>query len=278
MAYSKQVIKLPFPFVGNKHKILNRLDKINFPINKDTLIVDVFGGSGLLTSYFNIRYPNNKIIYNDYSKNNKYFISTIKNDDLISRINKFLDYANILTESITREDKLPQHISDKIYKYILKNIPEYNNTYIVQNIINSNISFNSSPLSSSHIMYNRLRKTHYPYFNEYQHLLFPNIQNIKFEHLEYKSLLSSLKNYQNIFYIIDPPYIHTRDDYYSKTYNISDLLNILYFTLNHKCILFESLDGRVKEMFKLLAQMQNFKKYKIIKSEDTNEIIILTNL
>lgn len=82
-------MSLQFPFIGNKSNHLKILDGIEFPINSKTVIVDVFGGSGVLSSYFAKRYPNNQVIYNDFD----HFVDLVKNKDIIKRINNVLNYS-----------------------------------------------------------------------------------------------------------------------------------------------------------------------------------------
>lgn len=63
----------PIAFTGNKryalkhiYKLLEELQNQGKYLDEDTIIVDVFGGSGLLANFFKELYPNNTVIYNDF--------------------------------------------------------------------------------------------------------------------------------------------------------------------------------------------------------------------
>ena len=112
--------KPPLPFIGNKNKYIKYINVILIPylkhnglIDDKTIIVDVFGGSGILSHIFAFNFPNNQIIYNDYDNYTQY----LKHDNLI-KLNKILHYLrNIFddypTDKITAEENEKEHIFDK---------------------------------------------------------------------------------------------------------------------------------------------------------------------
>ncbi len=62
----KRYTQAPLPFQGQKRRFTKYFEKAldNYP---DTAIyVDLFGGSGLLSHVVKSKYPNAKVIYNDF--------------------------------------------------------------------------------------------------------------------------------------------------------------------------------------------------------------------
>lgn len=64
---------------------------MSFP--NGSIIVDVFGGSGILSHLFSILYPNCTIIYNDYD----YYTRLFK-PEVIEKINRILQYSRDVME------------------------------------------------------------------------------------------------------------------------------------------------------------------------------------
>lgn len=65
--YKQVTKKAPLSFTGNKRNALKTLYECcksgDIVVGDDTVIVDVFGGSGLLSNFFKQLYPNNTVIY-----------------------------------------------------------------------------------------------------------------------------------------------------------------------------------------------------------------------
>lgn len=83
-------LKSPFPFQGQKRFYAQKLIDYDFGklINDKTIIVDVFGGSGLMSHVFAYKYPKNKVIYNDYD----HFYEVLKKGSKIVKIiNRCMD-------------------------------------------------------------------------------------------------------------------------------------------------------------------------------------------
>lgn len=57
----------PIPFTGQKRHFLKQLREAITPIvQPDTIIIDLFGGSGLMAHNAKRWFPNNRVIWNDY--------------------------------------------------------------------------------------------------------------------------------------------------------------------------------------------------------------------
>lgn len=100
------ISKPPLPFQGNKSRWISVLPKLFKQIDAD-VIVDAYGGSGLLSHIAKLASPRSKVYYNDY-------------DNYSARLAK-IDQTNALKERIWQvvkdceaDARLPEHIKSKI--------------------------------------------------------------------------------------------------------------------------------------------------------------------
>lgn len=60
----------PLSFLGQKKNMLKvffRVLEKYFKIDNDMVFLDLFGGSGLLSHHLKCRYPNNRVVWNDFN-------------------------------------------------------------------------------------------------------------------------------------------------------------------------------------------------------------------
>lgn len=110
---SKLRIKPPLPFVGNKKAYLKlfrqKLESTGIDWNEWT-IVDLFGGSGILSHNFKHRYPRARVIRNDF-------------DDYRTRLEN-ATYTEEIRENIklltpfSRTKHIPTEAGEKILAYL----------------------------------------------------------------------------------------------------------------------------------------------------------------
>jgi len=63
---TKQFKAAPLPFLGQKRRFLNHVTQVIEECPDDTIYVDLFGGSGLLSYTVKKEKPNATVIYNDF--------------------------------------------------------------------------------------------------------------------------------------------------------------------------------------------------------------------
>lgn len=237
-------LKSPFPFQGQKRFYAQKLRDFDFGklINDKTIIVDVFGGSGLMSHVFASKYPKNKVIYNDFDN----FYEVLKKDskivkvinECIDKIGKSVDFSKYdKQEKLSVEDRnkiknivdtaLKQNENVKNIKYIIKFFASY-------------LGFGGQQHLNSDL-YNKWtgKKLNHP-----EGYILPNME---ITHEDFKVLLNKFKSNKNVFYIFDPPYLFTDKSSYNadKKLNFWSLTDSFYmldfiFDYVNKCILFES--------------------------------------
>lgn len=62
----KEYLSAPLPFVGQKRMFAQKIIEVLKEYPDDSIFVDLFGGSGLLSHITKREKPNARVIYNDY--------------------------------------------------------------------------------------------------------------------------------------------------------------------------------------------------------------------
>ena len=171
----------PLPFIGNKTKWIK--DLIKYFVNnhnkfKDFVFVDVFGGSGIVSSLLAKLYPNNKIIYNDYDN----YTSLLKPSS-INKLNQLRREIYEITKNYKKDAPINSNDSLKIKRLIIKYYPNYNNNVRLKNVLAGWLMFNASNFNIENIFYNRVNSSDFDILYDY----LPD--NVIIEHLDYEDLL-----------------------------------------------------------------------------------------
>ena len=78
----KHYLSAPLPFVGQKRMFAKEFIKILKQYPEDTVFVDLFGGSGLLSHITKCQKPNATVVYNDFD-NYRYRLENIPRTNLL---------------------------------------------------------------------------------------------------------------------------------------------------------------------------------------------------
>lgn len=234
--------KAPLPFVGNKHKYVSYINKYTIPylkknniINDDKIIVDVFGGSGILSHVFAYNFPNNQIVYNDYDNYTKYL-----KPENIQKFNKVLSYIRNIFNSLHTDKITDDKLKTKIINIIKSEFPKFEGTY-AEHLFNSCLTFYSQvPITEANALYDKYI-----------------LANMKITHLDYNELFDEFKKYKNIFYIIDPPYYDTNIKSYSDNLESDESVKVLKFAATHNSLYFESTKFKLNKIIRELKQKYN---------------------
>lgn len=257
----------PLPFNGNKRNWVNHILKQfeKYTIPEDTVIVDLFGGSGLLAHLFAHMYPNNKIIYNDYDN----YIDLLK-PEVINKINEITSWGRELMneKGIKKESKIDMENKKIIlnkFKEVLGEDWEQNEK--LKNIICANFCF-SGRNNFNGFLYNKLTtKVYLPKFNISDYIL-PNIEVV---HKDYKELLNDLIDLklkpEKILFILDPPYLSTSKSFYKGErhketdekgdaiyWGIEKTCDVIDICLEYKTLLFESDRSEILPLIKIIEK------------------------
>ncbi len=223
----------PLPFQGQKRNFLTQFKEALKEYPKNAIYVDLFGGSGLLSHTVKSEYPNAKVIYNDYDHYKKRLAAIPSTNKLIADL-----------KPILKDVPSKQRITGKYRNDALKLIKQADKKGYVDFItLSSNLLFSMNYVNNytdfeKQTLYMRLRKSKY---NGDGYL-----KDVEFVCAEYKELYLKYKDYQNVVFLVDPPYLSTDCSTYKNYWRLSDYLDVLkvlkasnyfYFTSNKSSVI-----------------------------------------
>ena len=197
----------PLPFIGQKRNFIRSFCEVlndNIQgLGEDWTIVDVFGGSGLLSHHAKRLKPHAKVIYNDFDN----YAQRLKHIDDTNRLRRQL--VEVLKDTPSRNK-----IDDKTHALILEIINNFDGFVDIDCLVawfsfsgrqseNLNQIFNQPPL------YNKLRMNDYPDATGY-------LTGVEVVSTSFDELLPEYINNEKTLLILDPPYLFSEQRIYRK--------------------------------------------------------------
>lgn len=213
--------KAPLPFTGQKRFFLKAfLQRLNEMIKDDgegVTIIDVFGGSGLLSHHAKRLKPKARVIYNDlqgYSQN-------IKN---IDRINAMRAEIYEIIKDAPRKSQLSDTMREQINP-ILDKYKDVDPTFAkVFLLFSSNCQAVESTLEAVK------KETWYPRCQGVDYKADGYLDGLEICSLDFRDCINRYKDIPNKLLILDPPYLFSQQKNYIATFNLADFLELLELT------------------------------------------------
>ncbi|MDG4947387.1 hypothetical protein NYR72_12435 [Actinobacillus equuli subsp. haemolyticus] len=216
MANQTHFKQAPLPFVGQKRMFLKHFERLlneNIPDDGDGwTIIDAFGGSGLLSHVAKQLKPKATVIYNDFDG----YSERLMHIDDINRLRR--DIFPLLVK-YPKQKKVPNSVKAQIIK-IIKGF----DGYINEHILCSWLCFSGQQVKTLDDLFkedfwNCIRKSDYPSADGY-------LDGIEVVSESFHSLLPKYTNNPKALFVLDPPYLCTRQESY-KQENYFDLVDFL---------------------------------------------------
>lgn len=230
----------PLPFQGQKRGFLSKYKQVIECLPDDVIIVDLFGGSGLLSRAAKDIKPNATVVYNDYDN----YVDRIADIDRTNII--IADIRNVLKGYVKGE-----RLTDKHKSVVMSLLDSYN---VVKSIdyktIASNLLFSGKFIKNyedfkKHTFYNNLS---FGIYNADNYL-----DGLIIEHDDYEVIYNKYQKLKNVVYIFDPPYLFTDVDSYKMMWTLGDYVKLIKLLYNNKYIYFTSNKSMLLELFTALA-------------------------
>ena len=218
----------PLPFQGQKRRFAS-----SFPLalselkekQEISIVVDLFGGSGLLSHIAKQILPDAKVIYNDFDN----YTRRLRN---IDQTNKLLSDIRAILGGVCKTNKA---IDNDVKLLILERVKQEENAGFVDYItLSSSLMFSAKYVTnyadlSKEKFYNNVKACDYD-FNVTEYL-----DGLDIVSCDYKELYQKYKDVPGVVFIIDPPYLSTdtttyNSDKYWKLRDYLDVLNVLVGT------------------------------------------------
>lgn len=228
----------PLPFVGQKRMFASQFVNHLKQVDDNTIFVDLFGGSGLLSHLAKRTKPNTKVIYNDYD----YYTERLKH---IPTTNKLItDIRSIVGSNVPKAKKLSEEVKQAILHRILQEQKIIG--YIDYITLSPSLFFsmkyaNNFEELSKHSFYNSIRCTDYPIADDY-------IEGLEIVHEDYRVLFNKYKDLPNVVFLVDPPYLSTDVKTYTMSWKLNDYLDVLTVLKGHSYIYFTSNKSSILEL------------------------------
>lgn len=206
----------PLPFQGQKRNFVVEFCKEISQLPDDTIFVDLFGGSGLLSRAAKDVKPNCRVVYNDFDN----FQMRVK---AIPVTNAILSDLRLLFKEVEKEKKIPSELREKAISLI----EGYSKISYVDIItISSSLLFSPKyatsldSLKNESTFYNCIRQSDYKHADDY-------FYGLECRSTDFRMLYEEFKNSKKVFFICDPPYLNTDVSMYSCYWKLRDYLDVL---------------------------------------------------
>lgn len=246
-----QYNKPPLVFMGNKKNMLKHIKQVlqdmqgDGYINDETIFLDVFGGSGLISHNIKQWYPKNRVIWNDYDNYQKRLDGISDTEILRAKIYEVFG-INDSQEKATQAQK--QEILDFIKDF------ESKGHYVDYVSLSTYLLFcgtyaDSFETLSKHGFYNRIPKGALCEAKDY-------LQGVERVQQDFKALLDSYSHIQNKILILDPPYLQTQVGNYKDCFKLGQFFDLIQ-RVSRPYIFFGSENSDIVESFEYFKAHNN---------------------
>ena len=231
-------VNAPLPFCGQKRYCVKKFIEIldNYP--SDAVYLDLFGGSGLLSHNVKEKYPNSRVIFNDYD-------NYLKRLELIPITNEILKNIQFLIRKSNNQLQMDLEEKNQIIEIIENFIKEYGvekidfETISTKLLFCSKIAYNIEELRKKKF-YNRPWKT-LKFYKKGTFL--HNVEVIRgdVEITDFRKVYEKYSNISNLVLILDPPYLQTDNSRYNKSmWRAKEFIDVVKLMVKKRFIFFSS--------------------------------------
>lgn len=262
----------PLPFQGSKRYFINLiintlldLESQGF-ITRDTIFVEVFGGSGIISHNIKRVFSNNHVVWNDYDD----YESRLKN---IEATNELLEKIDVIRQKNKAGFRVSEDSKNEILALIQNELDTGNYvdfiTLSAYLLFQSNYAQNIDDLKK-YAFY--ARSSSFKPFVLYGYL--ENVERISCDFAE------AIKQYegQNAFFIYDPPYLFSNEKAYSAKWSMRNFLQLMALA-TPPFIFFSHTDSGILDFIECFSGFENIqikqKQRTLTKTKTYEEYMIL---
>lgn len=240
-------LSAPLPFVGQKRMFAKEFIKVLSQFPENTVFVDLFGGSGLLSHITKCQKPDATVVYNDFDNYRKRMVHIPQTNRLIADIREIVG------------DSVPRHrpITGELRELIFNRIEQENEMtgYIDFITLSSSLMFSMKYQLSiegmrKEVLYNNIRKANYPECSDY-------LDGLEIVSCDYKVLFEKYKDTPGVVFLVDPPYLSTDVGTYNMYWRMSDYLDVLNVLAGHSFVYFTSNKSSILELCEWIGKNRN---------------------
>lgn len=238
----KVYMSAPLPFMGQKRRFIGEFKKILNRYPADITVVDLFGGSGLLSHTAKRIKPKARVIYNDYDGYSERLAH-------IEETNATLSIIREIAAVVPRHKALPENIKASILQVILE--AERNTGYVDYVTLSSSLLFSSQYAKN----YEELAKEKfYSKARRNDYMADGYLDGLEITHEDYKTVFEQYKDEPRALFLVDPPYLSTEVSPYRMSWRLSDYLDVLSVLEGHSYVYFTSNKSGIIELCEWLGR------------------------
>ena len=201
-------------------------------------VVDLFGGSGLLSRVAKDMLPDARVVYNDFDN----FCFRLEH---IAETNELLEMIRPKVASVPTDKKIPDETRRELLELFADR--EINGYFVDYLTLSGSLLFSGTWVKthsemSRQTFYNRLVATNYKADNY--------LDGLEITFKDYRELFAEHCSDRNTLFLIDPPYLQTDvKAYKSETYwQLKDYLDVLALLKGTKYVFFTSGKSQIIEL------------------------------
>ena len=210
----------PLPFMGQKRRFVKEFRKVLAEYPDDVTIVDLFGGSGILSHTAKAVKPNAVVVYNDFDNFRKRL-------EHIPHTNALLDKIRPLACSVDKLHRIPNDVRDRIRELVREE--EQKVGFVDFYTISQSLMFSMKYATSlgeilKSTLYNRMVGNGYDAEGY--------LDGLTIVSEDYKVLFERYKDMPNVLFVLDPPYLSTDVGAYTEYWSLSKYLDVLQLLMS----------------------------------------------
>lgn len=238
----KTYTSAPLPFMGQKRRFVKEFRKVLAEYPDDVTIVDLFGGSGILSHTAKAVKPNAVVVYNDFDNYRKRL-------EHIPHTNALLDKIRPLACCVDKLHRIPNDVRDRIRTLVTEEEKEVG--FVDFYTISQSLMFSMKYATNlgeflKATLYNRMVG------NEYNADGYLDGLTIVSE--DYKVLFERYKDTPNVLFVLDPPYLSTDVGAYTEYWSLSKYLDVLQLLMSRDFVYFTSNKSQLLEFCEWLGK------------------------
>lgn len=232
----------PLPFIGQKRHFVREFAGVLKQLEGsiDT-VVDLFGGSGLLSHTAKRVLPQCRVVYNDFDNYERRLAAVEDTNAVLKVIKELLNGV---------EPK--KRLTDRQRADVLATVAEAQErlgwvdiTTIARSVLFSGKWANSLEELGRHTMYNHVKAADYE-CDGY-------LDGLEIVRADYRELFGQERENSRALFVLDPPYLSTECGMYENYWKLTDYLNVLRLLKGTKYVYFTSDKSQIVELCQWLA-------------------------
>lgn len=233
----------PLPFRGNKRNFVKEFRQVLQNLHDIEVVVDLFGGSGLLSRAAKDVLPHARVIYNDYDGYTRRLENIERTNEILALILPFVEGVETL-KPVSAENR--KKILDVLSEQDKKGFVDY--ITLSSGLLYSVQFATTFEQLSKHQFYNNLRRS--PISAE------GYLDGLEITCKDFRELFEEYKNREEVLFLLDPPYLHTDLDSYhnSDFWTIGETLDVVRMMMGSKFIFFTSDKSDIPELLDWLSE------------------------